>query len=139
MRESNTLVCNATIKYLEMDILLDTKGQYNGTIKQLQRKILVDSKGQYVKESNMLVGNGTIKQLRMDILIDTQGSIYEGIKYSCQQYKQHHQSAVHERVRYLCSQCIHQATTKAWPPPPDKICSHALCAIYHLFVHYSYK
>ena len=44
MKESNTLVGNATIKQLTKEVLLKTKGQH-------------------MKESNTLVGNVTIKQL----------------------------------------------------------------------------
>ena len=48
MKESNILVCNATIK-------------------QQQKEVSLSTKGQYMKESNILVGNATIKQLKKEI------------------------------------------------------------------------
>ena len=54
MKESNTLVDNATIKKHLKEILLNTNGQY-------------------MKESNTLVGNATIKQHQKEILLDTEG------------------------------------------------------------------
>ena len=61
MKESNTLVGNATIKQLQREVLLNTKGQYmkesntladNATIKLLQRAVLLNTKGRYMKELN---------------------------------------------------------------------------------------
>ena len=55
MKESNTLVANATIK-------------------QLQEEVLLYTKGQYMKESNILVGNEGIEQLQRAILLNTKGN-----------------------------------------------------------------
>ena len=41
----------------------------NVTMKQLQREVLLDTKGQYMKVSNTLEGNATIKeQQKKDLL-----------------------------------------------------------------------
>ena len=73
MKESNTLVGNATIKQLQRGVLQNTEGHYmeesnslvgNATIKQLLREVLLNTKGQYMKESNSLAGNANIKQLQ---------------------------------------------------------------------------
>ena len=59
MKELNILESNATIKQLQKQILLNTRGQYmkdpniladNATIKQLQKEVLVNTRGQYMKE-----------------------------------------------------------------------------------------
>ena len=54
MKESNTLVGNATIK-------------------QLQKEVLPNIKGQYMKDSNILADNATIKQLQKEVLANTRG------------------------------------------------------------------
>ena len=54
MKESNTVV-------------------YNATIKQLPREILLDTKGRYMKESSTVTGNATIKQHRKEILPNIKG------------------------------------------------------------------
>ena len=45
----------------------------NATIKQLQRQILLDTKGQSMKESNFLADNVPMKQLPRIVLLDTKG------------------------------------------------------------------
>ena len=45
----------------------------NATIKQLQREILLNTKGQYMKESNTLVDNVAYNFLRKEVLQDTIG------------------------------------------------------------------
>ena len=69
MKESNINADIATIKHLQIQILLNTKEQYmkessmhvvNAIMKQLQREVLLSTRGQYMKESNTLaysVGN----------------------------------------------------------------------------------
>ena len=63
MKASNFLAANATIKQLQKEILLSTKGQYiresnilaiNATIKQLEREVLQDTKGQFMKDSKFI-------------------------------------------------------------------------------------
>ena len=45
----------------------------NATIKQLQMEVLLGTKGQYTKGSNTHAGNAHIKQQQEDILKDTKG------------------------------------------------------------------
>ena len=45
----------------------------NATIKQLQREILLNTKRKYMKKSNTLAGNATVEQLQKDNLLDTKG------------------------------------------------------------------
>ena len=68
MKESNTIAGNATIKQLQRDVLLDTKGQY-------------------MKKSNTIPGNATIKKLQKEVLLSTKGQymVHEGVKFPCMQ------------------------------------------------------
>ena len=54
MKESNTVAGNATIKQLQRDVLLDTKGQY-------------------MKKSKSFAVNTTIMPLIWDVLLNTKG------------------------------------------------------------------
>ena len=47
---------------MELDILV-----VNATIKQIQREILISTKGQYMNASNTLAVNAVIEQLQKDI------------------------------------------------------------------------
>ena len=73
---------NVTMKQLQREVLINTKGQYmkvlnilagNVTMKQLQREILLKTKGQYMKESNTIVGNAANNFLRRKILRNIKG------------------------------------------------------------------
>ena len=55
------------------------------------------------------------------ILIHHQSTVHESVKYPCRQCNHQtilnghlvqHRKALHEGVKYLCRQCYHQATTK---------------------------
>ena len=71
MKESNTIAGNATIKQLQRDVLLDTKGQY-------------------MKKSNTIPGNATIEQLQREVFLSTKGQymVHEGVKFPCMHCKQ---------------------------------------------------
>ena len=80
MKESITFVGIATIKQLQKDVSLNTKGQYmkgsntlvgNAIIKQPQILILHNIKGQYMNESNTLADFANNNFLKRDILLDT--------------------------------------------------------------------
>ena len=69
------LIVNATIKQLQIQVLLNTKEQYinesntlvgNATINQRQAELL-NTKEQYMKESNTLAGNASIKQAQYNL------------------------------------------------------------------------
>ena len=80
MKESNTLAFNVTIKYSQIEVLLNTKDQFtkesntlasNVTMKQLKREILLNTKEYYITELNNLVCNAARNFPRGESLQDT--------------------------------------------------------------------
>ena len=92
MKESNILVSNVAYNSLRREVLLNTKGHYmkesntivgNATIKQsntpvgiaandsMMRQLLQNTKGKYMKESNTLADNATRNIHEGEILLDT--------------------------------------------------------------------
>ena len=82
-------------------------------IKQLIKDISLNTKGQYMKETNTLAPNVTIKELQKEIWVNTKEQYMKESNTPCGKcdyqasHKRHlaeHQRAVHERVKYPCSQ-----------------------------------
>ena len=76
-------------------------------------------KAQCMKESNVLAGNATIKQAQKAPLLNMKGQYINSqipllcnYQASTKRSLPEHQRAVHEGVKYSCSQCNYQATTK---------------------------